>query len=58
MEWAHTAGARVGLFSHERTRSTRTFIDLPQMKQFAAKAGLKVDMYRRFLLGANQLFIA
>lgn len=57
MEWVHTAGAKVRLFSHEAHEEHEDLLDLPRMKELAAEADLKVCHYQRFLLGANQLFI-
>lgn len=57
MEWAHTAGAKVKLFSHEAHEEHEDLIDLPRMKELAAEADLRVAHYQRFLFGANQLFI-
>jgi 2-polyprenyl-3-methyl-5-hydroxy-6-metoxy-1,4-benzoquinol methylase len=57
IEWAHTLGAKVGLFSHEAHEEHEDLIDLPRMKEIAAGARLTVAHYQRFLFGANQLFL-
>lgn len=57
MEWAHTLGARLHLFSHEAHEEHEDLLDLARMKQVAAEAGLTIAHYGRFLFGANQLFI-
>ena len=57
MEWAHTAGARVGLFSHDAHEEHETLLDRDAINEIATAAGLAVERYRRFLLGANQLAI-
>ncbi|MEM7767708.1 MAG: class I SAM-dependent methyltransferase [Pseudomonadota bacterium] len=56
-EWAHEAGAKIGLFSHDAAEEHETLIDEFSMEGFAADAGLRVDLYRAFLGGANQLFV-
>lgn len=57
MEWAHTAGAKVGLFSHDAHEEHETLLDRAMIGKVAADAGLTVETYRRFLLGANQLAV-
>lgn len=57
MEWVHTAGARVGLFSQHAHDDHEDLLDLPAMRTLAAGAGLAVQKYQRFMLGANQLFV-
>lgn len=57
MEWAHTVGAKVHLFSHEAHEEHEDLINLELMKKVAADAGLAVTHYQRFLFGANQLFL-
>ena len=57
MEWAHTAGARVRLFSHDAHEEHETLLDRKMIEQVAGGAGLAVENYRRFLLGANQLAV-
>lgn len=56
-EWIHTAGARVGLFSQHAHDDHEDLIDRAAMAGFAASAGLTIETYRRFLFGANQLFV-
>jgi|SRR5688572_16431363 2-polyprenyl-3-methyl-5-hydroxy-6-metoxy-1,4-benzoquinol methylase len=57
LEWAHTLGAKVGLFSPEASEEHEELIDLKRMRELAAAAGLVVQRYERFLLRANQLFV-
>ena len=57
MEWAHTLGARVRLFSPEAHEEHEDLIDLSRMKQIAADAQLAVVHNQRFLFGANQMFL-
>jgi 2-polyprenyl-3-methyl-5-hydroxy-6-metoxy-1,4-benzoquinol methylase len=56
-EWIHTVGAKVGLFSHHAHDDHEDLIDRKQMTQLGAPSGLVVEVYRRFLFGANQLFV-
>ncbi len=57
LEWAHTIGAKVHLFSHEAHEEHEELIDLPRMNAIAQGAGLEVFHHERFLFGANQLFL-
>jgi 2-polyprenyl-3-methyl-5-hydroxy-6-metoxy-1,4-benzoquinol methylase len=54
---AYAAGARVNLFSREAHEQHEELIDQVRMNRIAAAAGLRVTHVRRFLLGANQLFV-
>ncbi len=56
-EWIHTVGAKVGLFSNHAHDDHEDLIDRKQMSQLGAPSGLVVEAYRRFLFGANQLFV-
>lgn len=56
-EWVHTVGAKVGLFSHHAHDDHEDLIDKSRMIDLAAPSGLVVEAYRRFLFGANQLFV-
>lgn len=53
----HELGARIGLFSHDAADEHETLIDRPLMEKLIAPTGLVITDYRRFLGGANQLFI-
>lgn len=53
----HEAGARAGLFSREAAAEHETFLDRPSLECLARGAGFRLALYRRFLLGANQLAI-
>ena len=57
IEWAHTLGAKVHLFSQEAHEEHEDLIDLARMRQIAADGGVTVAHYQRFLFGANQLFL-
>jgi SAM-dependent methyltransferase len=55
--WVHTLGARIGFFSSEASEEHESLLGLEGMRRTAHEAGLRLTLYRRFLLGANQLFI-
>jgi len=56
-EWVHTVGAKAGLFSHHAHEDHENLIDRALMARLASPAGLVIDRYKRFLFGANQLFV-
>jgi 2-polyprenyl-3-methyl-5-hydroxy-6-metoxy-1,4-benzoquinol methylase len=53
----HDAGALLGLFSREAAEEHETFFDAAALKRLAKPLGLSMYRSRRFLFGANQLFI-
>lgn len=55
--WAHEFGARLGVFSRDAAEEHEDFIDRRGMMRAAADSGLRLLTARRFLMGANQLFI-
>ena len=57
MEWIHTLGARLGIFSSHAKEQHDTLIDASAMSDIGNKANLYVKQYFRFLWGCNQLFI-
>ena len=57
VEWIHTLGARIGLFSREASGEHQQLIDFARMQTYATQSGLVLEKYTRFLLGANQLFV-
>jgi 2-polyprenyl-3-methyl-5-hydroxy-6-metoxy-1,4-benzoquinol methylase len=56
-EWIHTLGAGLGIFSTKARFEHKTLFDKATMDRVALETNLSVVIYRRFLLGANQLFI-
>jgi 2-polyprenyl-3-methyl-5-hydroxy-6-metoxy-1,4-benzoquinol methylase len=56
-EWIHTTGARLGLFSSEAAEEHNVLVDYSRMQSMCVELDLQVVKYRRFLLGANQLFV-
>lgn len=57
VDFVHTFGASVGLFSQHASDEHEELLDLLKMSRVAARAGLEVKHFRRFLFGANQLFV-
>ena len=57
LEWAHTVGARLGLFSRAASEEHNVLINRKLMARLAADTGLRIQQFKRFLYGANQLFI-
>jgi 2-polyprenyl-3-methyl-5-hydroxy-6-metoxy-1,4-benzoquinol methylase len=57
LEWVHTSGARIGVFSHAAHDEHEELIDKTRMQELLAGTHLRLDAYRRFLFGANQLFV-
>ena len=57
LEWIHTVGARVGLFSQAAHDEHEDLIDRARMNALLGGTGLRLTSYRRFLFGANQLFV-
>ncbi|MPY90751.1 MAG: methyltransferase domain-containing protein [Luteitalea sp.] len=57
LQWAHEAGARVGLFSREAAAEHQTLLDQRALRALADRAGFQLTRYQRFLLGANQLCV-
>ena len=55
--WILTVGARLGLFDRHSLDEHEDLLDHDRIRQLAEGAGLEVERSRRFLLGANQLFV-
>jgi 2-polyprenyl-3-methyl-5-hydroxy-6-metoxy-1,4-benzoquinol methylase len=56
-EWIHTVGAKFGLFSGHAHDDHEDLIDRKLMAELAAPSGMVIEHYKRFLFGANQLFV-
>jgi 2-polyprenyl-3-methyl-5-hydroxy-6-metoxy-1,4-benzoquinol methylase len=56
-EWVHTLGARARLFSMDARDDHEALISASAMKQTAERNSLELTVSRRFLFGANQLFV-
>ncbi len=57
LEWTHTVGAKLGLFSQHAHEDHEDLIDRAAMEKLLAGTKLRLTTYRRFLFGANQLFV-
>ena len=55
MDWVHTLGSSVGLFSQHASDEHEELLDKSALRSLADAAGLALVDYRRFMLGANQL---
>lgn len=53
----HRAGSRIGIFSRSAAEEHETLLDRASMRVAARRAGLRVVLEKRFMLGMNQLFI-
>jgi 2-polyprenyl-3-methyl-5-hydroxy-6-metoxy-1,4-benzoquinol methylase len=56
-EWILSVGARFGLFDRHSLDEHEDLLDQARMRELAGQAGLELVHSRRFLLGANQLFV-
>lgn len=54
---AHELGARMGVFSKTSAKDHHKYVSQKELVDFAQNAGLKIIKTRRFLGGANQLFV-
>lgn len=57
VEWIHTIGSKIGLFSAHASNEHQQLIDYGYMEELSIKAGFVIEEYKRFMLGANQLFV-
>ena len=55
--WVHDLGARLGIFSRGASEEHEAFFDQRRMRETAARAGWSLTQSKRFLFGANQLFV-
>jgi 2-polyprenyl-3-methyl-5-hydroxy-6-metoxy-1,4-benzoquinol methylase len=53
----HDIGAMLGLFSRDAAEEHESFLDDREIRRRSRAPGLEVAVSRRFLLGANQLFV-
>ena len=56
-EWVHTSGARLRLFSPEAHDEHEDLLSHDRMAELADSVSLRLVASRRFLFGANQLFV-
>jgi 2-polyprenyl-3-methyl-5-hydroxy-6-metoxy-1,4-benzoquinol methylase len=57
VDWVHTAGASIGLFSRHANQEHEQLLDAARLAALAKGCSLQVSVYRRFLFGANQLAV-
>jgi 2-polyprenyl-3-methyl-5-hydroxy-6-metoxy-1,4-benzoquinol methylase len=57
VDWIHTAGSAVGLFSGHASEEHEELLDRPDLERAATDSGLELESFRRFLFGANQLAV-
>jgi SAM-dependent methyltransferase len=57
MDWIHSIGAWIGLFSKHASEEHNDLLDCQKLRQIGECVGLKSIRYNRFLLGANQLVV-
>lgn len=55
VDWVHDVGAAVGLFSKHANEEHEDLLDRAKLEMAGKQAGLRLDSYRRFLFGANQI---
>jgi 2-polyprenyl-3-methyl-5-hydroxy-6-metoxy-1,4-benzoquinol methylase len=53
----HEFGGHIGLFSHEGAMEHRELINRSRMTQLAETSGFRIQYFRRFLSGCNQIFV-
>ena len=53
----HEFGGHIGLFSREGAMEHRELINRDRMIQLAETSGFRIQYFRRFLSGCNQLFV-
>jgi hypothetical protein len=57
VEKLHSLGSKIGLFSAAANQQHDQFLDYDCLEKLVAQTGLVISKYKRFLLGANQLFV-
>jgi SAM-dependent methyltransferase len=57
VDWVHDVGAKIGLFSKHANEEHGDLLDKARLEKVGAQAGLRLEFYSRFLLGANQMAI-
>ena len=58
MIWAHSFGAKAGIFSKDAYNEHKDIFNYTKMQNILSQANLNILYYRRFLCRANQLFVA
>lgn len=57
IEWLHSFGARIGLFSRHANDEHEDLLNYFVLKKNGEQAGLRLQYYSRFLFGANQIVV-
>ena len=57
VNWVHIAGAKIGLFRRHASEEHKGLLDRKRFEGLAFECDLKIVVYLRFLLGANQLVV-
>lgn len=57
VDWIHNLGAKIGIFSSHASDEHEDFLDRERLMTVGADAGLLLELYSRFLCGANQIAI-
>ncbi len=57
LEWVHDVGAKLGLFSAHASEEHEMLLDRSSLQRIAQIADCPILIYRRFLLGANQMVV-
>jgi len=57
MIWVHSVGAAIGLFSKHANEEHQTLLGFGKLKGLGEELRLGIQVYRRFLYGANQLMV-
>lgn len=57
VDWIHNLGSRLGLFSRHANEEHEELLNKAKLVSAGKQAGLKLILYKRFLLGANQVVI-
>ena len=57
LDWAHGLGSRIGIFARESHDEHQSLMGRKTIERHAHEAGLTLFVYKRFLLGANQLAV-
>ena len=57
VDWVHHIGAAIGIFSKHASEEHEDLLDQARLDTVGTQASLKLDLYSRFLFGANQLAV-
>lgn len=57
MDWTHWIGARLGVFSRSANDEHEELLNRGRLHEAGRSAGLEMRVYKRFLMGANQIAV-